>query len=358
MTVEFAPVPAFDQESSAAVRSRRAVLPVGLLGILGPTLDRLAGIRGTTELPAHPEFRMAVFAADHGVAADGISARPADGTARIAADLAGGIGPVAGLARSAGVGVTVFDIGVDAAADPDLSTTAVDVSRRVRGRSERIDVHDAMTADEVVQAISAGRDVADAMVDAGADLLVGAVCGVGVSTPTAVLAAAVTGMEPVDATTRGSGIDDAAWIRKAAIVRDALYRARLAGTDAVTLLRTAGGVDLAALAGFIAQAAVRRTPVLIDDVPSVLSAVLAHRLAPGSDQALLVASAAPERTHERLLELLGAAPLLNLGITDGPGTAALLAVPLLHAAAELVAAGPDSAGRSESAIDTWDAGLL
>ena len=81
MTVEFAPVPAFDPEASAAVRSRRAALPVGLLGILGPTLDRLAGIRGAAELPAHPEFRMAVFAADHGVANDEISARPADATA-------------------------------------------------------------------------------------------------------------------------------------------------------------------------------------------------------------------------------------------------------------------------------------
>ena len=195
--------------------------------------------------------------------------------------------------------------------------------------------------------------------DAGADLLIGAVCGVGVSTPTAALVAAVTGMEPVDATTRGSGIDDAAWIRKAAAVRDALYRCKVAGTDAITLLRTAGGTDLAALAGFIAQAAVRRTPVLVDDVPSTLAAVLANRLAPGSDTAVLVASEAPERTHRRLLDLIGATPLLDLGITDGP-TASLLAVPLIRAAAALVdAADADPAPeRAPAAISSWDAGLL
>jgi nicotinate-nucleotide--dimethylbenzimidazole phosphoribosyltransferase len=181
-----------------------------------------------------------------------------------------------------------------------------------------------------------------------------------VSTPTAALVSAVTGMEPVDATTRGSGIDDAAWIRKAAIVRDARFRTTRTEGDVVSLLRTAGGPDLAALTGFLAQAAVRRTPVLVDDVPGTLAAVLAHRIAPGADTAVLIASAAPERTHRRLLDLLGAEPVLALSISDGPATAALLAVPLLRCAAQLVDDVDLGAPleRSASAINSWDSGLL
>src|SRR6478609_8164919 len=189
-----------------------------MLGILGPVVDRLAGIRGSASQVAPSRVRLVVFAADHAIARRGVSAWPDEDTARRAAEIASGQGPVARLAALAAV-----------------VTTA---------------------------ALTAGRDLADAEVDAGADLLLGAVCGVGVSTPTAVLVSAVTGMEPVDATTRGSGIDDAAWIRKVAIVRDARYRTTLAGSDVVSLLRTAGGPDLAALTGFFAQAAVRRTPVL------------------------------------------------------------------------------------------------
>ncbi len=356
MPVDFAAVPVVDGAATEEVHARREALPVGLLGILGPVAEMLAGIRGSAAPPLAPTRpRLVMFAADHGIAVRNVSAWPVAETARRASELAVGVGPIAALAAAAGVGVRVIDVGVDG----DLSATGVDVTQVVRRGSGVIDVEDALTAEETDRAIRIGRDAADAEVDTGADLLIGAVCGVGASTPTAALVAAVTGMEPVDATTRGSGIDDAAWIRKAAAVRDALYRCKVAGTDAITLLRTAGGADLAALAGFIAQAAVRRTPVLVDDVPSTLAAVLAHRLAPGADSAVLVASEAPERTHRRLLDLLGATPLLDLGITDGP-VASLLTVPMIRAAAALIdAIDADTAPeRAPAAISSWDAGLL
>jgi len=354
--VEFASVPPVDTAAVALVENRRRALPAGLLGTLGPVVDRLAGIRGSAHPVAPTRVRLVVFAADHAIARRGVSAWPDEDTARRATEIASTSGTVARLAALAGVGIRVVDVGVGA----DLSATAVDLAHRPGGPAGPIDMQDAMTAEVTTAALAAGRDLADAEVDAGADMLIGAVCGVGVSTPTAVLVSAVTGMEPVDATTRGSGIDDAAWIRKVAIVRDARYRTTLAGTDVVTLLRTAGGPDLAALTGFVAQAAVRRTPVLVDDVPSTLAAVLAHRLAPGADGAVIVASQAPERTHNRLLELLGLEPLLALSISDGPATAAMLAVPLIRAAATLVDDADPAAPvvRSPSAINSWDSGLL
>jgi nicotinate-nucleotide--dimethylbenzimidazole phosphoribosyltransferase len=235
-----------------------------------------------------------------------------------------------------------------------------DRADRVRA-AHRIDTEDAMADDELLAAVRTGMLIADAEIDSGADLLIGATCAVGVSTPVAVLTAALTGMEPVDATSRGSGIDDAAWIRKAAAVRDALFRVRRGDPDVLGMLRVGGGPDLAALTGFIAQAAIRRTPVLIHDMPSTVAAVLAHRLAPGADSYLLVTSLAPDRGHRRLLDLLGRDPLTDWSLTGHSGIGALLVLPSLCAATAAFdaidrTAAPPS--KSASAIVGWDPDLL
>jgi nicotinate-nucleotide--dimethylbenzimidazole phosphoribosyltransferase len=228
----------------------------------------------------------------------------------------------------------------------------------VRAGSGRIDREDALTVSEASHAVQVGRDAADRAVDAGADLLVAAVCGVGVSTPTATLVSVVTGAEPVDVTTRGSGIDDAAWMRKVAAVRDARRRVPV-DSDVLTMLQTAGGADLAALTGFLAQAALRRTPVLLHDVPSTLAAVLAHRVCVGADRWFLAVSAAPERTAPRLLELLDCPALVDWELTGATGLPALLLLPVLRAAASALDAAPEQPpARSAAAIDTWNPDLL
>src|SRR5205807_8635665 len=122
------------------------------------------------------------------------------------------------------------------------------------------------------------RRIVDEEVDGGADLLVAGDMGIGNTTPSAVLIAALTGSEPVAVVGRGTGIDDKAWMRKTAAIRDALRRARKVVGDPVALLRTAGGADLAALAGFLAQAAVRRTPAVLDGVGVGAAALVAEEL--------------------------------------------------------------------------------
>lgn len=347
MTVEFGQVkPPFQGGVSA---------PHPLLGTFGPLTRLLEACalpgRGVLERP-----RLVVFAGDHGVAILGVSAHPITETARRAVDLATGAGPVASVAADAGVSVKVADIAVDA----DLAATGVDSSYKVRRSSGRIDFEDALTADELEAALLSGQRLADAEVDAGADLLIGALCGVGASTATAVVVAGLTGMEPVEVTSRGSGINDAAWIRKVAAVRDALYRTRLSGTDAHTMLRLAGGADLAALTAFIAQAAVRGVPVLVDDVPSTTAALLAGRLAPGSDAYVVVTSLSPERSHRRLLDLLGRDPLTAWSLRLGDGAGAALLVPALRAVARSADTGDTDAGgiRTSDAIDIWDPALF
>ena len=346
-----------DAWTTAQCARRRALLPPGALGELGPVLDRMAGARDESATVAPDRVVLVVFAGDHGIAYAGVSAYPPDATARRIADLAAGAGPVSRLAADAGIVVRTVDVAVRG----DLSGTAVDRAHRVRAACGRIDMQDALSAEELEQCFAAGIAMADAEVDGGADLLIGAVCGVGVSTPTAALVSAVTGMEPVDATTRGSGIDDAGWIAKCEAVRDARFRARDSFGDAAALLRIAGGADLAALTGFIAQAAARRTPVLIDDVPSAVCAVLANRLAPGTDGYVIAADTVPERTYSRLLQLLGVSPVSARRIGLGSGAGALLAVPALRSAARLVDGAEqlgDAASRSEHAIEAWDADLL
>lgn len=358
---EWSTIPAPDVTARAETARRRALLPAGALGDLGTALDRIVAARGTAHAaldrstPERPT--LVVFAADHGIAFAGVTAFPPGTTARRISDLAAGVGPVAALAAQAGVTVRTVDVAVRG----DLEGTAVDQSHRVRTACGRIDMQDALIGDEFDRCVEAGAAMADAEIDGGADLLIGAICSVAVSTPAAVLVSALTGMEPALATTRGSGIDDAAWIAKCAAVRDARFRARDSLGDAQALLTIAGGPDLAALTGFIARAAARRTPVLVDDVPSLVCAVLANRFAPGACDYVTVADTTADRTQERLQQLLGLTPLSDHRLTLGSGAGGLLAVPAIRSALTALdrsSASDYSLPRTDSAIDTWDPALL
>jgi nicotinate-nucleotide--dimethylbenzimidazole phosphoribosyltransferase len=161
--------------------------------------------------------------------------------------------------------------------------------------------------------------------------------GVGASTAASVLVAAVTRTEPVAVVGRGSGIDDAGWMRKAAAVRDALRRARPHVRDPLALVRVAGGADLAALTGFCLQAALRRTPVLLDGLVVGAAALLADELAAGAREWWLLAQRSPDPAMMLVEEHLGLTPVLDLGIRLGDGTGAVAAVPLLQMAARLLA---------------------
>lgn len=278
---------------------------------------------------SHP--RLVVFAADHGIAARGVSADPAGTTAHQVTALENGALPAAVFATVAGTGLRVVDVGLDAGeADPSGS--------RVRRSSGAIDVEDALTDDEVRAAVRVGVDAADAEVDAGADLLVAGALGVGGSTPASTVVCALTGIEPVAVIGRGSGIDDAAWMRKAAAVRDALRRGRPFTAEPIALLRTVGGADLAALAGFLAQASTRRTPVVFDGLIPAAAALIAEELAPGAREWWLAAQTTPEPAYAIVLDHLGLEPLLDLKIAAPAGAGAVAALPLIFMAAQAVSA--------------------
>jgi nicotinate-nucleotide--dimethylbenzimidazole phosphoribosyltransferase len=339
--VHLPPVVAPDAEArkAAIARYTELAVPVGALGRLAELGCWLAAAQGVCppRPPARP--RVVLVAADHGVTTAGVSAYPSDVTARRVVAAREHTTPAAVLALVAGASVRVVDVAVDHSPDAPApgSPLAPDARYRVGAGSGRIDRADALTDEETQRAVDVGRLLVDEEVDAGADLLVPGALGVGATTPASVLVAAVTGTEPVAVVGRGSGIDDETWMRKAAAVRDGLRRARPHVRDPLALLRVAGGADLAVLTGVLVQAAVRRTPVLLDGLVAAAAAVVADELAPGAREWWLLAQASPEPAFVRAADHLELTPLLDLHVRTDDGSGALAALPLLSMAARLLA---------------------
>lgn len=336
------PMPDEQARRRAVARQELLTKPVGSLGRLEELGVWIAARQNASPPRPFARPRVVIFAGDHGIAANGVSAYPSSVTAQMVRNFLDGGAAVNTLAAGAGASVRVVDMAVDADMPETIS------ARKVRRGSGLIDREDALTASEARAALSAGRAIADEEVDSGADLLIAGDMGIGNTTPAAVLIAALTGAEPVAVVGRGTGIDDNAWMRKTAAIRDALRRARGVLTDPVALLRTAAGADIAALSGFLAQAAVRRTPVMLDGVVVGAAAMVAEELAPGARQWWLAGHRTAEPGGSAVLDHLDLRPILDLGIRLGEGAGALTALPVLNAAVRVL---NDMATFGEAGVD-------
>ena len=332
---EFPAIVAPDARAAAAARARQNELtkPPGSLGRLEDLSVWVASCQGVCPARQFVRPRVVVFAGDHGVTSAGVSAYPAEVTAQMVANFDRGGAAINVLARAAGASVRVADIAVDVSAPVSVSIGA----HKVRRGSGNIAVEDALLADEATAAVEAGRRIADEEVDSGADLLIAGDMGIGNTTAATTLIAALTDSEPVAVVGRGTGVDDAGWARKTAAIRDALYRARAVAADPVGLLRVCGGADLAAMAGFLAQAAARRTPVLLDGVAVTAAALVANQLAPGARQWWQAGHRSTEPAHGVALQRLELEPIVDLRMRLGEGTGAVLALPIVQAATAILA---------------------
>lgn len=330
--VRFPPVAPPDSQVRGDAEARQAQLtkPAGSLGRLEQLGVWLSACQGVCPPRPLARPRVVVFAGDHGIARHGVSAYPSEVTGQMVQGFLAGTAAVNVLAEAAGATVRVVDMSVDA-------DTADSVSgHKVRRSSGVIDREDALTQAEVLAALAAGRAIADEEVDGGADLLIAGDMGIGNTTPSAVLIAALTGSEPVAVVGRGTGIDDHGWMRKTAAIRDALRRARPVSADPVGLLRTSAGADIAAMAGFLAQAAVRQTPVLLDGVVVGAAAMVAEELAPGAREWWQAGHRSVEPAHSIVLEHLDLVPLLEFSLRLGEGSGAVAALPLLTMAGRIL----------------------
>ncbi|OKH93084.1 nicotinate-nucleotide--dimethylbenzimidazole phosphoribosyltransferase [Streptomyces uncialis] len=322
----------------AEERRERQDVPPEALGRLDELAGWLSAAQSAVPVRTVERPKVVLFAGDHGVAGLEVSARPAGSADALVRGVLDGSRPVAVLARRLGVPVRVVDVALDC--EPDTLPDEV-VRHRVRRGSGRIDIEDALTAGEAEAAFRVGMTVADQEVDSGTDLMVLGDLSVGGTTAAAALIAALCGTDASVVTGRGgSPIDDLAWMRKCAAVRDSLRRARPVLGDQLRLLATVGGADLAAVTGFLLQCAVRRTPVILDGVVSAACALVGQRVAFRAPDWWLAGHDSGEPAQAKALDRMAIEPLLTQGVRVGEGTGALLALPLVQAAAALSAELP------------------
>ncbi|MFE1166015.1 nicotinate-nucleotide--dimethylbenzimidazole phosphoribosyltransferase [Nocardiopsis sp. NPDC058789] len=309
-------------------RQDRMTKPQGSLGVLEDVSVRLAGLVGECPPPVPEPAAVAVFAGDHGVYAQGVTAWPQEVTAQMVRNFLDGGAVVNAFAKQVGAEVTVVDVGVVG----DLPRGTGLLPRKVARGTADFTQGPAMTRDQALQALEGGIEIARDLVSAGNRCLVTGDMGIGNTTPAAALICAFTGADPAVATGRGTGVDDPTYERKVEAVRQALKANPVDEADPIGTLAALGGLEHAALAGFVLGGAALRVPVLLDGVIAGSAALAAAAISPDSRSACFAGHRSTEPGHAIALEHLGLTPLVDLEMRLGEGSGALLALPLLQGA--------------------------
>lgn len=322
-----------DGTAAAAARARQDALakPPGSLGRIEDLGVRLAALARRCPPPPPAPAAVAVFAGDHGVVAQGVTVWPQEVTALMVDALAGRGAAVQVLARATGARVVVVDVGVVA----DLAPRPGLVRAKVRRATRDLATGPALTPGEVRAALDVGARVAGDLVAEGARVLVTGDMGIGNTTPSAAVISALARRDPASVVGRGAGADDATMARKLAAIRRGLARVTAPG-DARHVLAEVGGLEIAALAGFVVGGASHRTPVVVDGVIALAGTLAAVALCPPALDAVVAGHRSTEPGAAAALAHLGLQPLLDLGLRLGEGTGAVLALPLLEAAAAVL----------------------
>lgn len=303
--------------------------PPGALGRLEELAVRIGAIQGR-ERPSVARARAYVFAGDHGLNAEGVSAYPSAVTAAMVATFLAGRASVNALAGACGVEVAVVDAGVDA----DLPAHSSLISAKVRRGSRNAAVEPALTAGEVAQALQRGMALAAEAAAQGVDAVIPGEMGIG-NTASAALILHRLAPAPLEACIGvGAGHDAAGLARKTAAIARAAARSDAA--QPLEVLAEFGGAEIAMMAGLVLGGAAHRRVVVVDGFISSVAALAACRIAPAALDYCVFAHASAERGHAMLLETLGAEPLLRLDLRLGEGTGGVLAAPLLRAAAVML----------------------
>ena len=323
-----------DAQAAASARARQDQLtkPPGALGRLEDVAVRIAGMRGCAR-PRLQQRLVVVAAADHGVAARGVSAYPPEVTAQMVANFLAGGAAINVLADHAGARVRVVDAGVLGAPEAEPELVHLDLPRG----SGDITEGPAMSRETAERAIAAGIAlVEEERAGPGLDIVGCGEMGIGNSTAAATLIAAATGRAPESVTGRGTGVEGPALRAKIAAVEAALAVNSPDPADGVALLAALGGHEIGVLAGVYLGAAAARTPAVMDGVISGAAALVAAAIAPGVRDYIVASHRSPEPGHAAVLEALEAEPLLDLGMRLGEGSGAALGISLCVAACRVL----------------------
>jgi nicotinate-nucleotide--dimethylbenzimidazole phosphoribosyltransferase len=319
-------------QSQALARQAALTKPEGSLGRLEALSIQIAGITGQA-LPEIEHKVVVTMAADHGVAAEGVSAFPQEVTRQMVSNFLRGGAAINVLGRHTGTRIVVVDLGVaaDIAPHPNL------LDRKVAPGTGNIARGPAMSRDQAIQALLSGVAVVEEELTKGLDIVGTGDMGIANTTPSAAIAVALMGIAAAEMVGRGTGLDDAGLVRKVKVVETAIAVNRPDADDPLDVLAKVGGFEIAGLAGVMLGAAAHRRPVVVDGFISTAAAMIAVGLAPRLRQYLIAAHCSQEKGHRIMLDWLGLEPLLDLGMRLGEGTGAVLGIFLVEAACKILA---------------------
>ena len=317
--------------AQARARLEKLTMPPWALGRLMDLAEELAAMTRSMRPPlAHKT--VVTMAADHGVTAAGVSAFPQEVTEQMVRNFVNGGAGINALTRSVGAEVTVVDMGVAG----DLSElTGKIIDKRIGDGTGDFTRGPAMTGEQAHRALEAGMELAFEM-GSKVDVFGTGEMGIGNTTPSAAIAAVLSGRPAAEVTGRGTGVDDVGWQNKVTAVEKGIAVNRPDPGDGLDVLAKVGGFEIGGLAGLILGAAAQRKPIMVDGFISTAAGLIAHSLAPASADYMISAHRSAERGHQVMLDILGKTSLLDLGLRLGEGTGAALAMPLLDSAATLL----------------------
>ncbi|HLB31469.1 MAG TPA: nicotinate-nucleotide--dimethylbenzimidazole phosphoribosyltransferase [Gammaproteobacteria bacterium] len=317
-------------EQQARERQAELTKPPGSLGLLEDLAIRLAGLQHR-ERPWIERPAIRIYAADHGVAAEGVSAFPQEVTVQMIMNFANGGAAISVLARQLGADFQVINMGTAHAVPDHAMVRHAAVGRGTRNFCESA----AMTQGQLEQSLETGKTIVDEVVQAGADLFIGGEMGIGNTTSAAALACALLDRPAADLVGAGTGVDGEGLRNKIATVDRALLLHRPASVDPVSILMCLGGFEIAALTGSYIRCAQQGLPALVDGFICGAAAMAALRINPAIRPWLFFAHQSAEQGHRLLLEALEVRPLLSLDMRLGEGSGAAVVLPLLQAACRL-----------------------
>lgn len=315
-----------DSALAAAVRDRwnNLTKPPGSLGQLEELVTRYALVRGES-MPAMPRKGMFIFCGDHGVTAEGVSPFPAEITRLMVRNFLRGGAAINVLCRQYGIETAIIDCGVNGEPQPGA------IDRKIANGTCNFANGPAMSREQAERAVRNGIELAREAANRYDIAGIGEM-GIGNTTSASALACVFCGLEPTDAVGRGAGLDDAGVSRKARVVAAALERHAPRAADPLGALAAVGGFEIATMAGFCIGAAEKRLPVMVDGFITSAAVLAALALAPETRDALLYAHCSAECAHRRVLEHIGARPILSLDMRLGEGSAAAIAIGLVETA--------------------------
>jgi nicotinate-nucleotide--dimethylbenzimidazole phosphoribosyltransferase len=322
-----------DRSSEQAAQERLDSLtkPPGSLGKLEELARRIAVIQGKVP-PRLGRKLLFVFAADHGITQEGVSAYPKDVTAQMTYNFLSGGAAINVLARHCGVDTEVVDIGVDC----EFGELRGLRHRKVRRGTANFARGAAMTRDEALRSVELGLQLAQEAAAENLFLLGAGDMGIGNTSSAAAVLCALTGAAPTEAVGRGTGIDDSTLAKKIAAIESGLDRNRPNAHDPLDVLAKVGGLEIGAMTGVILGAASLRIPMVLDGFIAGAAALLAQRFSAHVRDFLFASHLSAERAHAMMLAELGLAPVLDLQMRLGEGTGACLLMSLLEAAAKIM----------------------